>query len=53
MITLAPFGSESHALNFENNKKEHHRCSVFIVGGGHGTRTHEAVTPYSLSRRAP
>ena len=27
------------------------RC--FLSGGGHGTRTHEAVTPYSLSRRAP
>lgn len=26
---------------------------VGLFGGGHGTRTHEAVTPYSLSRRAP
>ena len=26
---------------------------VNFYGGEHGTRTHEAVTPYSLSRRAP
>lgn len=25
----------------------------FSLGGGHGTRTRGAVTPYSLSRRAP
>ena len=27
--------------------------STTLFGGEHGTRTHEAVTPYSLSRRAP
>ena len=29
------------------------RLMSWSFGGGHGTRTHGAVTPYSLSRRAP
>ena len=29
------------------------RLMSWFFGGGHGTRTHGAVTPYSLSRRAP
>ena len=36
-----------------NTKNAHSYECAFCVGGGHGTRTHEAVTPYSLSRRAP
>lgn len=33
--------------------KTHLSMGFCVFGGGHGTRTHEAVTPYSLSRRAP
>ena len=47
-------GFESpHYLLRRKHEKEARRASFLCFGGGHGTRTHEAVTPYSLSRRAP
>ncbi len=38
---------------FSANKKPVRRRAFCLYGGGHGTRTRGAVTPYSLSRRAP
>ena len=44
-LMLAPFGFESHALNFENNKKEHHRCSFLLLAEGMGLEPTRLLHP--------
>ena len=45
--------SGSRPMPSAKNKNITALGDVFIFGGEHGTRTHGALTPYSLSRRAP
>ena len=49
--TFSPCDLSCRFLSRINKKTPYGR--FFIYGGGHGTRTRGAVTPYSLSRRAP
>ena len=46
----SPFGFSSHTLRQKNKERGTKPRSLFF-GGEHGTRTHGALTPYSLSRR--
>ncbi len=39
-------------MNIKKRKK-HSQCECFLLGGGHGTRTRGAVTPYLISNQAP
>lgn len=50
-LMVFPFGVPT--LIIREHKTRHIRDGFFYIGGGHGTRTHGAVTPYLISNQAP